>query len=173
MTALQPDLFGEIDAADFHRKHLALRVLAEAHRLALEILIGTRPLNRGEIKQNANGPYAYSSRPDGFYVEDRHEWSHRGGWSIKPAHRVTWDELADLTAGDPRLPEIRAWAERQTRPDSWRSLRRPFELDVDGHTWHPSYVEADHEDPGWPERLHAWKQTIAVYQDAAARLEAL
>lgn len=140
--------------------------LAEAPFDSLQILIGVRPVDTGEIKARASGDWAYRTVRDAFLYEDRATW---GGWYAKPRHHITWDELDGLTAADPRVPEIRAWSESLTAVDAWRDRTRPFRLTPGADEWHPHYHEGDVDRPGWDARLRAWEQAVAVLRDAADR----
>ena len=105
-------------------------------------------------------------RSVGFYFADRDEHCvSGGGWYRRPAHVLGWAEL-DEVALDPRVDEIRAWADALTAPDSWKDRYRPYELWPHPETWHPSYIDGDHERSGWPERRHAWDLALAVLVDA-------
>lgn len=163
----QPDLFGDDDAAETRRYQDALTCLADACPTALELLIGVRKEDRGEIRQGKSGDWAYSSRREGFYFERVETW---GGWCARPCGLITWSELDELTAADPRVAQIRAWSDSLTVIDAWKGRYRPYEMWPNPETWHPSHIQADHDRPGWSGRLHAWQQTIAVYRDAAATL---
>ena len=169
MSALQYDLFGEVQAAenaDTQRRRDALTCLIEAHPNALELLLGDRRPDTGEIKQGLSGGWAYSRRKDGLYFEDQETWGRAAGaWYRRPAHRFGWDELDAIAAADPRVEEIRAWATSLTQPDAWRDRTRPFEL-WPVSSWHPSWIKGNHERAGWPERLAAWTLTLAVLRDA-------
>lgn len=170
MTALQLDLFGQVEKDESRRYRRALTCLAEAHPHALEILIGVREPDRGEIKQGLTGRWAYSRRQDGFYFELAREWESRGGWHTKPAHRITWPELDALLDSDPRINDIRRWSESLTSRDAWRDRYRPFELHPNAAGWHPSYLAADHARPRWPDRHEAWNLTITTYRTALKQL---
>ena len=144
----------------------ALVCLAEAPYDSLAILIGTRPPDTGEIKASASGDWAYRKTRHAFLYESRDTW---GGWYARPCHEVTWEELDAAVAGDPRVDEVRSWSESLTAVDAWRDRMRPHRLTPLPGDWHPSYHEEDETRPGWPARLHAWEQTIALLRDAAAR----
>ena len=89
---------------------------------------------------------------------------------MRPAHHTPWEDIDALIGTDPRLAEVRAWADSLTAQDKWRDLYRPFELWPDPEDWHPSYIASDHERPGWAERLHAWRLAIAICLDARSAL---
>lgn len=167
----QPDLFGDDDATATQRLRDGLTVLADVYPNALEILCGDRRPSGGEIKTSASGPWAYSVRRDGFYYQDRASWSAAAGaWHRCPTNLLAWDELDTLTAHDPRIVGIRAWSNSLTAIDTWKDRSRPHELWPNPEGWHPSYIESDHARPGWPQRLDAWRTTIAVYVDARSAL---
>ena len=166
---MQPDLFGEIEAAHCLRVADAFTCLAEAHPATLELLIGTRRPNRGEIKTGKSGDWAYRVCNDEFCFEGVSTW---GGWHSKPAGAIAWAELDDLTAGDPRIDEMRAWSESLTAIEAGQDRTRPHELWPRPEAWHPSYIADDHERPGWPERLHVWGLAIELCRDIADRARA-
>ena len=163
----QYDLFGWDAAEEYGRLGDALTVLADAHPRSLELLIGIREPDRGEVKPGVTGPWAYQVCRDGLYTQRRAEW---GGWSSRPANRATWDELDSLIGEDSRVPTIRAWSEGLTAIDAWRDRSRPFELWPDADRWHPSHLAGDHARPGWSTRINAWQLTVQVCRDALARL---
>lgn len=154
----QPDLLGDFDTT----VRDALHVLAHYHPRTLELLIGDRRPDGGEVKAGLNHPWAYSVRREGLYIEHETTW---GGWYAKPRHFMPWPELDRLTASDPRLDDVRAWSESLTAIDAWKDRYRPHELDA--NLWHPQYITTDHARPGWPERLHTWEIVIAICNDAA------
>ena len=175
-AALQLDLFGEVEAAehaaeraDRERRRDALTCLIEAHPRTLELLLGDLRHEGGEIKQGVSGGWAYSVRANGFWFQDRDEWSRGGGWYQRPKSRFSWDERAAIAA-DPRVEQVRAWSAALTAPDSWKDRYRPFELWPHPETWHPSYITSDHERPGWVERRAAWDLVLAVLTDAREEL---
>lgn len=168
---LQLDLFGEIEADEIRRYRDALTCLAYAHPSTLEILIGNRRPDTGEVKQGLSGDWAYSVRRDGFFFQDRAAWgAAAGAWYRKPADHMTWTELHQLIDDDPHLDEIRTWSESLTAIDAWRDRGRPFELWPNPERWHPSYISGDHERLGWVERLDAWQMAIAICTDAREAL---
>lgn len=178
MITTQYDLFGEIEQAETQRLSGALICLRDAIPYALEVVVYLtywRPRDNRSI--GTTGDWAYSVRDSGICYEPAEEWwtgaQDRGepyGWDRTPARHLGWDELADLIWDDPRRQSIAAWAASLTAPDRWRDLGRPHELWPDPDTWHPDYIDGDHERPGWPQRLAAWQDTIAILTDAAARL---
>ena len=172
-AAVQLDLFGEVEAAedaarhaDTRRRRDALTCLIDAHPTTLDLLLGDRRLDRGEIRQGMSGDWCYSVRATGFHFADRTEHCRGGGgWYRRPAHRLDWDEL-DAIAADPRVDEIRAWADSLTAIDRWKDRYRPHEMWPHPDSWHPSYIDGDHERPGWPARHAAWLLTLTVLADA-------
>ena len=170
----QPDLFGELDAAEalaasaaLGLKRDALTMLIDSHPNTLDLLIGTRRRDTGEIKQGKSGNWAYSVRNPGIYFEREDTW---GGWYARPAHLLTWDNFDALVADDPRLDAVRAWASSLTAVDAWKDRYRPFELWPDPERWHPSYIEGDHARPGWESRKAAWDTVLTVLRDAREAL---
>ncbi|WP_053203807.1 hypothetical protein [Jiangella muralis] len=166
MTAVQLDLFGEVLTSETRRVVDGLACLRDAHPRALDLMLGERRPDTGEIKVGASGPWAYSVRRAGFYFEDRGGW---GGWYARPAHLLTWSELDALVGGDARLLEVRAWSESLHGVGGRNDRMRPHELWPDPGGWHPSYIEGDHERPGWDERITAWRTVLAILDDAIAR----
>lgn len=165
MTTLlaQPDLFGEDDAAHGTRLADAYTCLIEACPGTCEIVIGVRRLDQGDIKVGKSGRWAYSLRSPGMHFEHTSTW---GGWYSKPRNLLTWDELDEAIARDPRIDEVRAWSDSLTAVDAWRDRTRPFELWPDPGSWHPSYIAGDHARPGWAARLAAWVTVLDVLRDA-------
>ena len=171
---LQLDLFGEVEraeqdavVADAARRHDALTCLTEAHPDTLNLLLGNRRLDTGEIKQGCSGNWAYSVRSTGFWFQDRATWgATAGAWYRKPVHHFAWAELDAIAAADPRVDEIRAWADSLTAIDRWKDLTRPFELWPNPERWHPSYIKSDHTRPGWDARIHTWHLALTVLTDA-------
>ena len=177
-AALQLDLFGDVERAehaaeraDRERRRDALTCLIEAYPRTLELLLGDRRSEGGEVKQGISGSWAYSARASGFWFQDRASWSAQlGAWYQRPRRRFGWAELDAVAAADPRVDQVRAWAESLTAADSWKDRYRPFELWPHPETWHPSYIVSDHERPGWAERRAAWDLVLAVLADAREEL---
>ena len=169
LSVEQPDLFGEDDAAETRRYYDALTCLADAYPNALEVLIGDRRPDTGETRARMTNPWAYWSDRAGYRFERVATW---GGWYSRPRHMITWTELDQLVGHDPRIKEIRAWSQALTALDAWKDRYRPCELEPNPEMFHPSHAQTDHDRPGWPARLHAWQQTIAVYTEARAAIEA-
>lgn len=144
----------------------ALVCLAEAPYDSLMVILGTREPDTGEIKASASGDWAYRKTRHAFHYELTDTW---GGWYARPRNAITWDELDQAIADDPRVDEIRGWSESLTAVDAWRDRMRPHRLTTSADQWHPHYPEEDEARPGWPARLHAWESTIALLRDAAAR----
>ena len=163
----QPDLFGDTDRADRARFTDGLVCLAESEPKALEILIGIRTPDRGQCKAGKSGRWAYRATSAGFRFELVETW---GGWDHSPRGLLLWSELDALTSDDSRLDEIRAWAGTLTEPDAWKDLYRPHELWPDPETWHPSYIEGDHDRAGWADRRRAWDMALEVLTDAQERV---
>ena len=179
MTAVQLDLFGEVEAAETaaakaERARLVdgLTCLRDGPSRTPELLIGPRRdglMHHGEVKASKSGKWAYAPRPQGLRFERVTTW---GGWGAHPAHWLHWDELDVQVGEDPRLAEIRAWSESLTDIDAWKDRTRPYELWPDPGSWHPSYIAGDHERRGWAERLHAWTLTLGVLTDVIAQIGA-
>lgn len=165
---VQLDLFGEVEATHTRRLVEALICLRDAVPDAMYVVVHLAPWWKREDRgPRASGDWAYSIRNTGFRLERRDEWSAGGGWSRTPVHSVTWAELAELVGNDPRRAAIVDWFGGLTEPDRWRDIDRPHELWPNPETWHPDYIEGDHERPGWDERLAAWRQLQAILTDAA------
>lgn len=115
-----------------------------------------------------SGDWAYTVRRRGLRFERRHS-----GWDGRASRMrvVTWSELAGLFGDDPRRAAIVAWSQALVEP-AWQQRMRPHELWPDPGSWHPSYIENDRADPGWPERIAAWTALQAMCTDAITRLEA-
>ena len=169
MTITQPDLFGEVDAAHQARLRDALTCLIESVPDALNLVLGVRRLDRGEIKVGKGGRWAYSSRRPGLWFEGVGTW---GGWYSRPRDLLTWDELDDLVAADPRVEQVREWSESLTAIDAWKDRYRPFELWPNAERWHPSWIAGDHSRPGWDERINAWAAVLDVLRDARSQVGA-
>lgn len=175
--AVQLDLFGHVEAAeqaaieDSRRQVVAaLTCLRDSVPMALEVVVHLkRHQDRDDRKPGKSGDWAFIVSHAGLRYEDVNTW---GGWDSRPRNLFTWDRLADAIEQDPRRAEVIQWARSLTVVDRWRDLYRPYELWVDPHTWHPSYIEGDHQRPGWDERIHAWRTTQAILSDAidAARI---
>lgn len=173
MNATQLDLFGEVLAAEYateqadtERLTTGLRVLSDEHPRSLELLIGARTPDTGHVKAGKGHRYAYRVKQHAFLFEPIETW---GGWDAAPRHQITWDELDELLAGDPRIDELRVWTEMLTAPDAWRDLGRPHELWADPR-WHPSYIDNDHARPGWEQRLTAWHTVFSILTDAQQKV---
>lgn len=174
----QFDLFGDVERAETERLTSGLACLRDSVPVALEVVVHLnywRP--RDDRGVGACGAWAYAIRASGVCFEPAEEWwtgaRNRGepyGWSRTPAHRLGWDELADLLRADSRRRRVVEWANSLTAPDHWRDLSRPHELWPDPGIWHPSYIEGDHERPGWRQRLAAWHEICEILTDAIAQL---
>lgn len=182
MTAVQLDLFGEVEAAerqaaDADRARIddALTCLAISCPHALEVLWHLewwKP--RDEKGPGFTEPWAYLVCRRGVFFEHESTW---GGWDCRPRNLVTWDELRDRLADDPRRAGVVAWATGLWHPTaadmgkpwpdlvSWRYLIRPYELDPHPEMWNPSYAEGDREARGYADRMGAWRTTMAILLD--------
>lgn len=114
-----------------------------------------------------SGDWVYTIRRPGLRFENRHT-----GWSgrVSEMRCLTWPELADLLGEDPRRAEIVAWSKSLNEP-AWQQRMRPHELWPNPEHWHPSSITGDHERPGWPERIAAWRALQAMCTDAITALE--
>jgi len=185
-AAVQLDLFGEVEAAetvaaqaDRSRLRGALEVLAFSCPDTLEVLIHLGYWrDRDDRSVGYSAPWAYSVTRKGLRFEHETTW---GGWSSRPRHLVTWEELQGLVGLDPRRRELIDWAaglwrpgpeDRMPFPDEvpWRYLIRPYELWPNADHWHSSYVVSDHAMPGWDRRWRAWKVAGAILGDAIGRV---
>lgn len=170
---LQPDLFGEIDAADRRRRRDALLCLRDAVPEALQVVVDLeywRPTDTRDPR--AGGDWAYCVCRAGLRFEAAADWwsaaRSRGetwGWSRTPAHLVTWAELTELIGQDPRRSEVAAWVDSLPVP-RWRLLLRPHELWPNPDQWHVSYLCRDHIDDRWPGRRRAWQLVLDLLTDA-------
>lgn len=164
MTTVQLDLFGP--DTETLRLVDGLRCLRDVVPEAMDVLIHLAPWQRVEHRElSLCGEWIYTLRLDGLRYERRDEW--RGKSQMR---RITWTELAEQLADDPRRPQILAWARTLPMPN-WKELIRPFELWPDSGSWHPSYITGDHERPGWDHRIAAWRALQAICTDAIARLD--
>lgn len=167
MTALQLDLF----ATDAETRRLVdgLTCLRDVVPEALDVVVHLDDWRAYDDRNVGRcGAWWYSVRRDGLHFAGLTELRPRGSWPRTLARCVTWAELAEQLAGDPRRPGLVAWAESLTEP-SWKELIRPFDLWPGG--WHPSYIAGDHERPGWPQRIAAWRTLQQLLTDAITRLE--
>lgn len=173
---VQLDLFGEVEAtaaaaaaAGVERRRTGLLVLRDYCALGLEVTIGAWRPERTQIKTNLVHPWAYSIRKSGFLFEHEDTW---GGWYERPKYLLTWTEFDDMLRDDPRVAEVLVWSRSLEHPDAWLDRMRPHELYPypERDQWHPSYIEGDHERPGWADRLHAWMTVRAILTDAAEAL---
>lgn len=163
----QLDLFAP--ATETRRLVDGLTCLRDAVPEALETVIHLadwRPIEAHGIAWSSE--WAYTIRRAGLRYERRRDWD--GGTARLRC--ITWPELGDLVADDPRRPGLIAWAESLTAPDSWKDLHRPFELWPHPDRWHPGYIEGDHQRPGWLQRIAAWRNLLAILTDAITRLDA-
>ncbi|MFE9099775.1 hypothetical protein [Actinomadura geliboluensis] len=119
-----------------------------------------------------SGAWWYKTSRTGLHFERVGERD-RSTWPLGRAlaHLITWSELADLVGDDPRRADLCAWSESLTEP-AWDQRIRPHELWPAPDCWHPSYIEHDHEHPGWTERLAAWTALREMCSDAITALEA-
>lgn len=175
MRALQYDLFGQVAAeqeqqaqAERERIRDAMVVLRDVYPHALEVLWHLNYWKeRTERSIGKSGQWAYSLRQDGFHFTHVEHWA---GWDDTPANVITWPELRTVLVDDPRRDQVIEWVnftKERCGPESWRSLYRPYELWPHPQRWHPSYIDADRSEPGWAERLNAWKLTTAIFDTAA------
>jgi hypothetical protein len=165
-AAVQLNLFAP--AARTRRLVDGLTCLRDSMPSAMYVVIHLadwRP--REERGPGFSGDWAYAIRRDGLRIEHANDWR---GWDHTPAHRITWAELAEQLAGDPRRAELIAWSASLPEP-AWQDLARPHELWPEPEKWHPHYIEGDHERPGWDQRLTAWRTLQAILSDAMARLD--
>lgn len=118
------------------------------------------------------GSWWYKTSKAGLHFERLGERD-RSTWPLSRSlvHLVTWAELAGLLGDDPRRAGIVAWSRSLVEP-AWRERMRPYELWPAPECWHPSYIAGDREDPGWPERIAAWRTLQAMCTDAITALEA-
>lgn len=123
---------------------------------------------RGAKNPGASGPWAYSLDDAGLYWDHRSEFR---GWDRIPTHLTTWSQLDAAFGHDPRLADLIDWHESLPEPN-WQETYRPHELWPDPEDWHPSYLEHDHQRPGWEARKNAWHTLRAILTDAIARAEA-
>lgn len=165
MTALQLDLF----ASDTDTRRLVdgLTCLRDAVPDAMYVLIHLTDWRPTENRGNrySDGGWLYAIRRDGLRFEHALGWDDR-----RPAHRISWAELAEQLGDDPRRAELIAWSESLTEP-AWKERMRPHELWPNPGSWHPSYITTDHEHPGWPRRIAAWRTLQAILTDAITRLD--
>lgn len=147
----------------------ALTCLADADPAALEAVIQhptwAHLWGNGDVR--SAGTWAYSRTLTHYRFEQVDTWWKRGGWEKRPANRIAFGEIREALPLDVIL-HLNAWA--RTLPDTAASsfkLSRPFELWPDGDKWHPSYIEKDHKDPAWADRLEAWTLLIDALRDAA------
>jgi hypothetical protein len=124
-----------------------------------------------DTKPGASEHYAYALCAAGLRWERVEEWWGPGAWERRPRHLTTWADLAAAISDDPRRATIATWAETLTAPDRSRDLYRPYELWPKPETWHPSYIDGDHERPGWADRIDAWRTAQAILTDAVDALE--
>ena len=67
-----------------------------------------------------------------------------------------------------RLDDLIDWHESLPQPN-WQETYRPHELWPEPEGWHPSYLDHDHERPGWEARKAAWNTLRTILTDAIAR----
>jgi hypothetical protein len=167
VTALQLDLF----AADTGTRRLVdgLTALRDVVPEALEAVVNLGDRGPDDRQVGRSGAWWYAARRDGLHFAGLDEQLRGRGWPSTLPRRITWAELAEQLADDPRRAELLSWAQSLPMPN-WRELIRPFELWPDPDSWHPDYITGDHERPGWDERITAWTTLQAILTDAITRL---
>lgn len=78
---------------------------------------------------------------------------------------ITWEELADLVRDHPDRQAVLDWEQSLDVP-KWWNLGRPIELSPYGGDDSQTGIQADHDQPGWEERLKAWKTLQSILTDA-------
>jgi hypothetical protein len=164
-TAVQLDLF----ASDPETRRLVdgLTCLRDVVPEALEVIVHLadwHPVEQGGF--GLSGDWAYTIRRKGLRYERRSDWCGQ------PSRMrcITWPELAAQLGSDPRRAGLIAWSEALTEP-AWKERIRPHELWPNPGEWHPDYIRHDHERPGWPQRIAAWRTLQQICTDAIAGLE--
>lgn len=104
------------------------------------------------------------------------EWAYRWTSSAVTAkvrkasaeeHSITWNEFAELVGDHPDRQAILDWEQSPAMPKpKWKQLYRPHELWPLGGEWHPNYIETDHAEDGWGERLESWETLLSILTDA-------
>lgn len=153
-TTLQLDLFAT-SSVGTNRLADAYSCLAVAYPYTMIRMFEPARPTKLSRETGFSRPWAYAHTGSGIRFEHADTW---GGWSAKPAHEITWLELAEVAA-DPRLAPVRRWA----RGPSSR-LTRPYEL-FSGGRWNQDYYDGDHAEPSWPARVQAWRLLIDVLND--------
>lgn len=134
---------------------------------ALEaVVLLSQPRSADESSPGVGDRFVYVMGTAGLRYEHRIGW--RGG---RPAYLLPWADLAAAIEADRRRADVVSWAGSLTAPDKWRDLYRPYELWPNSETWHPSYIESEHQRPGWADRIAAWRTVQAILTDAEAALE--
>lgn len=90
---------------------------------------------------------------------------------------MSWDELAELVENHPARPGVVDFYRSVPREKSIAfaqhtfALTRPHELSTEPAP-HQSWIDDDHNRPGWNDRLEAWRTTITILNDALNKVGA-
>lgn len=90
---------------------------------------------------------------------------------------MSWDELAGLVENHPARPGVVDFYRSVPREKSIAfaqhtfALTRPHELSTEPAP-HQSWIDDDHNRPGWNDRLEAWRTTITILNDALKEVAA-
>lgn len=167
---------GTQHAKNTHRA-AACRCLRDAEPWALDIVVHLdNPTGRNERGRSKSGDWTYAITAAGYRFETVAETIvgldyDKGDsfWESSPRHLITWTDLAELIREHPSRPAVIAWVQSLAEP-SWKNRYRPHELWPHPETWHPDYINGDHEEPGWDDRLRAWTAVLQIFTDTIAEL---
>ena len=158
---LQPDLFGEDDAAAIELHNSALQMLHDGFPNTLAACHYRHNWTRSNNPNDAGlvRPWAYVVVDAGIRFEHGSTWN---GWGSKPQHLFAWDDLSTVLDADPRWAEVDQTLGTPNdpafpwyRPEQYYGVTEP--------DWR---TERDWSDPSWPQRMHAWETTRAILADA-------
>lgn len=152
-------------AQDFARKQTVLTALRDHMRHSVQFVAALGP----------DWQLNYST--DGVSNRTLGKWGTQGiSVSTKRQHAyMSWDELAELVEHHPDRPRV---VEFYTSVPHEKSidfaqhsfaLIRPIELSPD-RAPHQSWIDDEHDRPGWDDRLEIWKTAIAILNDALKEL---
>lgn len=89
---------------------------------------------------------------------------------------MSWYELAEMVEEHPARHSVVGFYRRVPREKSIAfaqhtfALTRPHELSTEPAP-HQSWIDDDHQRPGWNDRLEAWRTTITILNDALKETE--